>query len=232
MTMDRRDFLKTLGLSSIALTLPKPLSIFAAKESDIKAPPLHVGRCEMGPLSDALRRFTLQEIGMSVDRPLNAGRYEDYLWSWQIAFFMRRTDEPGSRVKMFQIPSSMMPDPTLAFYANSFPNLGGRSSLPTFCVMPTPIICDEKTVLEFWWTPKDPSLLPKHPLPKIRILLRGVMHYSRDPETFMFYKDGGIMRRHSKVFWWANEARTVQLDRTRAIEMGLVPMTEPEGSIA
>lgn len=41
--MNRRDFLKSLGLAGVALTLPKPIEVIAAKMSDIKGPPVQVG---------------------------------------------------------------------------------------------------------------------------------------------------------------------------------------------
>lgn len=62
--MDRRSFLKTLGLGGIALTVPKPLDLMAAKLANIDAPPIHAGLCRFRDVQG----FPFEGIGVVIDR--------------------------------------------------------------------------------------------------------------------------------------------------------------------
>lgn len=61
--MDRRDFLKTLGLGGIALSVPKPLDLMAAKLTNVDGPPVHAGLCRFRDVQG----FPFEGIGVVID---------------------------------------------------------------------------------------------------------------------------------------------------------------------
>lgn len=89
--MDRREFLKTLGLGSIALTLPKPLNIMAARMSDLTAPPVHAGLARFRDLAGVM----VYDFGIScIDRYFaNPNRYMDFVSTWEVHLVAHENSE-------------------------------------------------------------------------------------------------------------------------------------------
>lgn len=67
--MDRREFLKTLGLGGIALSVPKPLELMAARLAKVDAPPIHAGLCRFRDVQG----FPFEGIGVVLDGWQKAG---------------------------------------------------------------------------------------------------------------------------------------------------------------
>lgn len=90
MDLNRRTFLKSMGLGGIILTMPKPLEIIAAQMSDIEDPPIQAGFASVKmrePFS--LHRLTWMAnsrkpldamLGIHLDHP-ELGRVENVLHS-------------------------------------------------------------------------------------------------------------------------------------------------------
>ena len=230
--MDRRDFLKTLGLAGVALTLPKPLDIIAAKMSDLQAPPLHVGYCEIGPLADDQRTFIWDRLMVGLWHTLPIERYTDWSQRWIFTMFIRRKkDDPESRIMFMKVQAYHLPTP----YDERFVLLRdpGEDRVPWTSPHQyqrhEPYMWSQDEVAEFWFTPASSSDLPRFPLPKLNLGLHGVMIYKKEPQsTGRDYMLGGRTLHYTACA----EVKTLQLDRARAIKMGLVPASEPEGIIA
>lgn len=89
--MNRRDFLKLVGLGGTALLAPKPLEVIAARMADLSGPPLHVGVCRFRELHN----FALQDVGILLDRwqhkdALAPGQQADLLRNWTVHLAVRR----------------------------------------------------------------------------------------------------------------------------------------------
>lgn len=89
--MDRREFLKTLGLGGMALTLPKPLTLMAA---NIDGPPVHAGLCRFREVQG----FPFEGIGVVIDhwqvsRLLTPEQLAELLGKWTIHAGIRVTKD-------------------------------------------------------------------------------------------------------------------------------------------
>ena len=210
--MDRREFLKILGLGGVALTMPKPLGVIAAKMEDIKGPPLHVGRCEIGPLSDdSFGNFVMQGVSLTTKMlTMTVERYKDFHGKWTLA--MRYLSVEGHRTSTlyFQVPVRHIPDTSMIASPLAF----------SYLASPLDFMWRAGDVAEFWVTPSNRYNLPKYPLPDIVISVHGWRNKRKD----------GIVAHPWTLRFWAR-VETVQLDRARALEMGLVDRDEPEGVI-
>jgi hypothetical protein len=216
--MERRDFLKILGLSGVALTMPKPLDIIAAKMSDLTSPPLHVGYCEIRPVYFPSNTFVEDACGITTERALSANRYVDYARNWSIRLFIRKGEDKNSRVLWMQGPARMVQDPAYNLHLHSFGKDGHHIEIPTLVDSPFKRIWTSEDIAELWILPGNRDGLPKYVLPKLKWIMRGTMLYREE--------------KISRSFWHVTDVQTVQVDRARAIEMGLALPSEPEGIIA
>jgi hypothetical protein len=186
MDMDRRSFLKTLGLVAVALSVPKPLSIVSAKMADLERPPLHVGYCEAEPAHGCGEGgyFGLYNIGVRVERGISLERYLDYDGKWCIAIFMRRAGVQGHGINWLQIPVHFMPNPENKIKAVD--EDGREYETNDFLRRPHATALMNGDVLEFWVVPcdmTDPALLPRFHLPKLEVVLCGMKHYGKPRQS-------------------------------------------------
>ena len=211
--MERREFLKILGLGGVALTLPKQLDIVAARMEDIKGPPLHVGYAEIRE-SDARHAFAWAAFGMRTVSLLPMDRHIDYLERWCVRVFMRRGEDRSTRVPYLQMPAHMVPDPSMV--ARVLNEEGKPAVVPRLWHKVHPWFCYDGEVTEVWVVPADRRNLPKYPLPKLHWVMQG-------------YKWSGNPSFSSRHMILYSDIKTVQVDRASAIELGIVGRDEPEG---
>jgi hypothetical protein len=103
--MDRRNFLKLMGLSGTALLAPKPLEVIAARMADLSGPPLHVGVARFRDLNHF--PFILQDAGIVLDGwqrrdAMTPQHMDDLLNNWTIHLAIRQ--HCGSYLKVSQRP--------------------------------------------------------------------------------------------------------------------------------
>jgi hypothetical protein len=227
MDMDRRAFLKTLGLGAVALTVPKPLGIMTAKMEDFERPPLHVGFAETRPADGCGDRgyFMLYDIGVSVEKGIDASRLADYTENWCISLFLRKRADPSRGIKYVQVGAGHFPDPQrMVKYRDED---GRPAERPDFMTAPRAYVLTPDDVLEFWFSPHSAlydTEAPNYPLPKLKVVLRGVRVYPSEQRTGKGYVLGG----RQMAYWHIADVKKVLLDRARAIELGLVAKDTPE----
>lgn len=138
--MDRRDFLKLAGLGGLALTLPKPLEVVAARMSDLKGPPLHVGYGEVGGLG----RLTAEAVGIAFPWKAHRETVSD-LGNWRLHVLLRKDARMFS--PLFQERADkLLIGPQLSKEVHLSALLNGGVSVN---FAPT-------DVLEFWAVPEGP----------------------------------------------------------------------------
>jgi hypothetical protein len=169
MTMDRRAFLKTLGLAGVALTLPKPLEVVAARMAALDAPPLHVGHVSLRPRDEA--RFVLYNFTMHLPRFISKYAYCDFLDNWQLRMSFRRPDE--KMVDILRASCAVMPmgdpfDPELKGYGGLLAGMNPLHRRPF--MMAVPMVVSQDDVLEFWLLPTGRQ---KFPMPPAQLCLYG-----------------------------------------------------------
>jgi len=228
--MDRRSFLKTLGLGAVALTIPKPLDIIAAKMADLERPPLHVGYAKTMPAKDCGDRgfFLLQSIGVRVERGLSASRYCDYMENWYTSVFLHKEGDKTRGIKYLQMPTSRMPNPE----KDKWTTIGEDCKphqIPAMLSSPRAYLLKPDDVLEFWFAPHSalsPTEPPNYLLPKLDVVLYGTRHYAEPkvyiPQDGRQYTVKRVPRTRAIAYWHLCDVRNVMLDRARAIELGLV----------
>src|SRR6185295_3550980 len=101
--MDRRSFLKTLGLGGIALTLPKPLDLMAAKLANVDGPPVHAGLCRFRDVQG----FPFEGIGIVVDRWRDSHLFtteqlSELTMKWTVHAAVRVTKD--AYIQLFRLP--------------------------------------------------------------------------------------------------------------------------------
>ena len=210
--MDRRDFLKAIGLGGIALTIPKPLKIVAATIADLADPPLHAGVTEIGPLPG----FSIRGISLSVHRLTAMQEWASFAKNWRFTMAMRAgkllNQVVTSRVEtILTVP--------LAFNRSANLSTGLSSELP-YVRWPSPYFLGEEETVEGWlvatpWSSYDEEEGPRpplRPLPDVRLFLHGTL--LKDDRFFQM------------PLW--SKFEHVRLDRARAIELGLADPAEPE----
>ncbi len=199
--MDRRDFLKSLGLGGLALTLPKPLEVVAARMADLKGPPVHMGLARFRDLAGVM----VYDFSMSCVDPalLVPSRYMDLLNTWGVHMAAHENGEN-------YIPVLKAPLRRLVDRYEDAPVIDPRflqSKMPSRLLVPT--------MLDVWIVPYEK---PKHALPRLTVTLHGEMMQKTENESWI----QTFGRRDISV-----QVRTVRLERTRAIELGLVSPSDP-----
>ncbi|SRR5579871_211271 len=192
--MDRRDFLKSIGLGGMALTLPKPLSVVAATMRDLTDPPIHMGLARFRGLGGLLiHDFSLSYIDPNVSRE----RHSDLVENWSIHLVAH--DGGGGFVPILQ--------GSVLGYIVGKPNIGAlidRGALPARLLA--------QTFLDIWIVPHS---RPTRSLPELTATLHGT---GTGP---------AIQTGWGPLADITAQIRTVRLERTRAIELGLVSPSDP-----
>lgn len=193
--MDRRDFLKTLGLGGIALTVPKPLDLMASKLAKIDGPPVHAGLCRFRDVQG----FPFEGIGVVMDHWQVPGlftqeQFAELKGKWTIHAGVRVT-------KDLYIPLSRQP------LKNSLFGMRARVESPSkgFTILSAESV-------DVWIVPEG---IIRFPLPALTVCMYG----SSDPGPYWGCPKGIPFR--------SLPLRTVRLERSRAIELGLASPAEP-----
>lgn len=213
MDIDRRSFLKTLGLGAVALTVPKSLSVIAAKMADLERPPLHVGYAELSPAAHCGDKgyYLFYDLGINVERGITASRFADYNENWALSLFMRKRGERGRGVQYLRTRTSYVPDPSHLLTQTD--EDGKTFKVPDFLQSSKAYVLKPDDVLEFWFVPHSAMAEtepPNYPLPNLTVMLRGVMYY------------GSEQPGRSTIHWHHSKVSKVLLDRVKAIELGLI----------
>ncbi len=203
--MNRRDFLKSMGLGGIALSLPKPLEIIAARMADIEGPPIHAGLARFRDLAGVM----VYDFSMSCVDPalLVPSRYMNLLDTWGVHMAAHENGEN-------YIPVLKAPLRRLVDRYEDAPVIDPRffkSKMPSRLLVPT--------MLDVWIVPYEK---PKHALPPLTVTLHGEKTKQiEDPAGEGWYASPLSQKDLSA------QIRTVRLERTRAIELGLVSPSDP-----
>lgn len=197
--MDRRDFLKSLGLGGIALTLPKPLEVVAARMADLQAPPVHAGLARFRDLAGIMVfDFSVSCVDPGV---LDPARYMELINTWGVHMAAHENGQnyiPVLRDSLKRLIVKKSEDGP-AFDPRIF-----KSHMPSKLLVPT--------MLDVWVVPYEK---PKHALPPLTVTLHGEKVGRKPPPGW------GVVVNYSV------QVRTVRLERTRAIELGLVSPSDP-----
>lgn len=210
--MNRREFLKALGLGGVALTVPLSRKLMAASMADLKAPPFHVGVTEMGPLSNGDQRFHMVGLSLHSDF-LDGEKWSDLYSKWMVGVSFKREGERGPGTLWLQQPASMLA-PSIT---NDFVMVADvpRGNLLRPYADEPPYFYDwaPGDIAKFWIVPGSMQDLPKFPLPDLSIHVHGWIECRPTPTK----------RAESKrtVTFWAT-FRRVSLDRAQAIKLRLV----------
>ena len=148
--MDRREFLKVLGLGGVALTLPKPLSILAG----IERPPLHVGRLLFPPLADDVTAFEMESLSISPSPSIQVARFRDFMDKWLLRVLRH---EPAKSLDLLQVPA-----PYLLHSRET------RERAPYTLGRAMRFLPGER--LDCWLKPSE---APRYPLPEVSMILQG-----------------------------------------------------------
>lgn len=205
----RRDFLKSIGLGGVALTLPKPLSVVAAKVSDLEDPPIHAG-CATFKIdrsyiwNDLLWNFPVNVAPSPRD-------YHRFIYGTTISIFFkynRFSGEVPKRLKVSQLTWPMSHIPSILEWKRAKKPVHGWG-LSLF----------PGEEVEIWCMP---NRMPPHPH-----LLHGAISGKLLPVEFGMQGisrfDGG-----TGIWHYVSKMELVRLERARAIEMGLISSEEPE----
>lgn len=211
--MDRRDFLKTLGLGGIALSLPKPLEVMAAKMADLEGPPIHTGLARFRNLSGVMvYDFSLSCVDQSFSFP---HRYMDFINTWEVHLAAHENTRDYvpilQGVQVSRLVQKEHDDPRCTKVLGSRTSLF-RKSLPAKSLM--------GTMLDVWIVPHGTA---KYPLPSLTVNLHSEMVKDRD-------SSGKPMRPYvmlGEPLTLSAQVRSVRLERSRAIELGLVSPSDP-----
>ena len=210
--MDRRDFLKAIGLGGVALTLPKPLEILAAKATDLVAPPMHVGRAEMTLEKGDYLGFVIYGMALDTPRDLRRDAWEDFMAHWVLRVAYR--DLAGNLKDILRTPCRALPmrpgpDPALGWCGNLLSAMAPKRPF----YLPSPMILRPGDTFEWWLVPYG----AKRPLPRVDLVLTGTIDRPR-----------GFLSPEVSTAYYSLPFDTVRVDRTEAIRMGLVGQEEPE----
>jgi hypothetical protein len=211
--MDRREFLKMLGLGGVALTLPKPLGIVAARAAELEAPPLHVGRTELAVDAGPGLGFAMYGLAFDLERGLSRERCDDFFRHWALRLAVRHVS--GDVTDMLHAPAKRVPtgeasDPQLGWCGRL---LSVMSPQRPYYLM-QPFVVRPGETLEFWLRPFG----ARFPMPEVTVALTG------------FRDEPNVSRMGSQ--YYALSFRAVRVERAAAIRMGLVGPEEPEEDFA
>ena len=221
--MNRRDFLKGIGLGGLVLTAPKPLAVVAAKMADLEAPPLHIGYCEIGPLADRQRAFELHGVTLRIegagwdDLP-SRDAVQEFYEKWVLHLLLRRTASKEV-VSWLRVPTRFLPGTSPDRDMGAPPGRVRAVSVPYITHKAYRFSATE--TVECWLAPRPDETPPRHLLPRCRILFNGVMGYTEKGER------QGHSKVRSQSFFLYNEFEHVRLERAKAIELGLASADEP-----
>lgn len=197
--MDRRDFLKSIGLGGLALTLPKPLKVMAARMADLKGPPIHAGLARFRDLGGILvHDFSISCVDPGLQEP---HRHMDLLNNWSL--HLAAHENGNFIILMHGAPLN---------YLVVRDAVGGPRFDPAFFRgnLPSKILAE--TSLDVWIVPRGE---PRYPLPELTVALHGT-------------KCGpGVTPGWGPLVDMMTQVRSVRLERTRAIELGLVSPSDP-----
>lgn len=201
--MDRRGFLKTLGLGGVALTLPKPLEIFAAKASDLTDPPLHVGLCRFRDV-----KFSVNSIGLFTGKEVitNYDRWMDFAEHWKIHVLIRRDDRS-------YFP--LLEDWAVHHHNGLEPRVLLRGA--SYNIL-------ENDALDVWLVPAGK---PKFPLSSVAITIYGPPKLGSIDISWINGQPVPPRFNMDEPDFIVQPLRAVRLERTRAIEMGLALPSDP-----
>ena len=213
MDLTRRGFLQVIGLGGVALTVPKPFKVVAAKMADLERPPLHVGTAEIGPVDG----FTMHRLSLSADRLTEWEDYRAFGENWIFTMTFRSREGKLGKTVFLNTPAAnvmFMPFPKGFLYHMGAGEFVQRRHLH----METGYRFDSGQVIEAWLVPVPPGLgeeesrPPLRPMPETTLILEGIMEREGD------FFNHRVQSNFSKV----------RLERTRAIELGLVEPEEEE----
>lgn len=162
--MDRRAFLKILGLGGVALTLPKPLSLLAPLER----PPLHVGRILFPPLGDDVSEFVMDGLSISPAPGIDSFRFHDFVDKWMLRVILH---EPERSLNVLQCPT-----PYVLHLRET------RQRAPSVMAGGA-IVCGMDQRFDFWLKPGEE---PRYPLPEVDLVLQGRLR-RKDTKEWMNY---------------------------------------------
>lgn len=206
--MDRRDFLKSIGLAGVALTLPKPLSVVAAKISDLKDPPIHAGYASFKIdrtfiWNDLIWHYPVGMVPTMQD-------YKRFSSGTSVSVFLgRRHDETAKITSIVHVPTSHIPSFLEWKKGHGYGFAHGIYLAPG-------------EEIEIWCIPhKTPMGDPGKLLP-IEWIIQGMSTFELDPHP------AGINKSRLARWCFMRKMELVRVERARAIELGLVTPGEPE----
>ncbi len=198
--MDRRTFLTSIGLGGLALTIPKPLSVVAAKLSDLKDPPIYAGHTSF----KIDRPFVLYDLYWNYPVNYPAGiehpsirDYNLFTHGTTVSLFSR-----GTRIMWEQLPTSHIPSAREWGEAVK-PKFGWGISLPP------------GEEVELWCVPRLTSSGEHGKLLPVDWTIQGLWKPSDKHSGF-------------QAWYFVNKMKLVRIERDRAIELGLASPEEPE----
>ncbi len=213
MDLTRRGFLQMVGLGGVALTIPKPLKVVAAKMADLERPPLHVGTTEIGPLDG----FTMHRFALNIGRLTTCKDAFSFSENWIFTMTFRDQEGKLERTNFVNMPVAF------ALFSPSDSGLSGYKETAESTELlrfETPVGCrfSSGEIIEAWLVPAPPGPGEEKPRPPLRPM----------PETTLILE--GVLGREGDLFLHRVQSNfsKVRLERTRAIELGLVEPEEEE----
>ena len=222
--MDRRDFLKMIGLGGMALTLPKPLSVFAAKARDLEQPPLHVGHTRFRNME----KFSVHDLALEIspDAFKTPEEYTDFIGHWFLHLNIRR-DERSYLPLIQDRAEKYLVDPFFTRGNNeehAWSVRGFIRKVRPGIISGASINLLQNDALDVWLVPTGE---PKHPLPSsLRVSLFGPPKWNESVR----WSNGNPLWPPGTVSVQDHihqPLRAVRLERTRAIELGFASPSDP-----
>lgn len=197
--MDRRSFLKSMGLGGLSLLAPKPLQVVAARLSDISDLPVHAGLARFRGVDD----FSFQDVGIVYDDwqkatasiPQAVERVKDLMDNWTVHLAIRWGKDAYETIAVRPMARSVF-------------CIGDRSHP----YLPSSMRFHIKKAdsVDVWAVP---SGAPRFPLPRLTVAMFG-------PWT-------GTWTQPKPRDYASLSMHSVRLERGRAIELGLAAPSDP-----
>ena len=150
--VSRRGFLQLVGLGGVALTVPKPLKIVAAKLEELSQPIFHCGYARLTVPS--CERFLVYNIIMKTATGITRERYENFYENWVLSMLLKQDED--KYINFLKIPARMVPS--------------GNDPREYMLATATPWMFSTGDQLDFWLTPGGK---PRFPLPEVYLAVRG-----------------------------------------------------------